>query len=267
MPESSPPQSPTCADLLPLVPAFGVPATRRGPLPDAVAVCPVPIPTATPPYDDWPAQPGAVLPADWSAPTVARPDEAAALSPATSPSGAGPARSPRSGTISPSDPVAVSQPDPVAVSPPDPGAIVGSWADSPAGPARQAATAPWPSQFAQVLTETLAGSRPASQIVPWTTEQTRRRINQLGPLLATAQQPRLRRVIVTSPSTDVLEMAIVVGIGPRVRAVAVRLERAGPARAESPPTPVPPTPVPSATATANHPGPPGRWYCTAVEAA
>src|SRR5262249_59070775 len=53
----------------------------------------------------------------------------------------------------------------------------------------------WPSQFAQVLAEILSGSRPAKQLTPWTTEQARKRISQLGPMLATTRQPRVRRVI------------------------------------------------------------------------
>src|SRR5262249_59509171 len=62
-------------------------------------------------------------------------------------------------------------------------------------PARreQAADAEWPSHFAQVLAETLAGARPPGQIVPWTTDQARKRIRQLGPMLAGGGQPRGRR--------------------------------------------------------------------------
>jgi hypothetical protein len=86
----------------------------------------------------------------------------------------------------------------------------------------------WPSQFAQVLAETLAGSRPARQLTPWTTEQARRRIRQLGPMLATDQRPRVRRVVTSSPACDVLELAAVVGFGPRVRLLAIRLEREQP---------------------------------------
>jgi len=76
-----------------------------------------------------------------------------------------------------------------------------------------------------VLAETLAGSRPASQIVPWTTQQTRRQISQLGPILGANLRPRVRRVIVTSPTGGVLEMTVIVAAGEHVRAVAVRLER------------------------------------------
>src|SRR5207245_5033092 len=94
------------------------------------------------------------------------------------------------------------------------------------GPARGQATltaGAWPSQFAQLLSETLAGSRPASQLTPWTTEQARKRISQLGPMLAASQGvpggrppgsaprgPRVRRVIVTSPAQGVLEMTVIV---------------------------------------------------------
>jgi len=83
----------------------------------------------------------------------------------------------------------------------------------------------WPSQFAQVLAETLAGSRPAQQLRPWTSEQARRRIRQLGPMLATDQRPKVRRVMTSAPAAGVLEMTAVVGFGPRVRALALRLER------------------------------------------
>jgi hypothetical protein len=108
----------------------------------------------------------------------------------------------------------------------------------------------WPSRFAQVLAETLAGSRPPGQIVPWTTEIARAHIQRLGPQLASGLQPRVRRVVTFHPTSDVMEMTVVVGFGPRVRALAVRLERAG-----SHPAPY-----------RRQPRSPG-WLCTAVEAA
>ena len=54
---------------------------------------------------------------------------------------------------------------------------------------RAAAAAPrappgWQSRFAQALAETLAGSRPPRQMVPWTTEEALDRIQRLGPQLA-----------------------------------------------------------------------------------
>jgi len=108
----------------------------------------------------------------------------------------------------------------------------------------------WPSRFAQVLAETLAGSRPPGQMVPWTTELARMHIQRLGPQLASGQRPRVRRVVTFHPTSDVMEMTVVVGFGVRVRALAVRLERSGPAP----------------QAGTRHPEP-SRWLCTAVEAA
>src|ERR1700734_2897306 len=89
---------------------------------------------------------------------------------------------------------------------------------------RRAAAAGWRSQFAQVLAETLAGSRPQGQITPWTTDQARRLIRQLGPMLAAGPLPRVRRVLASQPAEGVVEMTVVVGCGPRIRALAVRLE-------------------------------------------
>jgi len=127
--------------------------------------------------------------------------------------------------------------------------------DQAGGAPRQAGPAPatqpgWPSRFAQVLAETLAGTRPPGQLVPWTTEMARAHIQRLGPQLASGQQPRVRRVVTFHPTSDVMEMTVVVGFGARVRALAVRLERAD-----------------------LHPGAcsrrrqPPDWLCTAVEAA
>ena len=99
----------------------------------------------------------------------------------------------------------------------------------------------WGSHFAQILAETLAGSRPARQLTPWTTEQVRRQIRQLGPLLATGQRPRIRRVMTSAPASGVLELTAVVGFGPRVRVLALRLERDNAGT--------------------------GRWCCTAIDSA
>ena len=97
----------------------------------------------------------------------------------------------------------------------------------------------WPSRFAQVMAETLAGSRPPAQLAPWTTEQARKRISELGPVLASGRQPRVRRVVSASPAEGVVELTVVVDAGARIRALALRLERDGKA----------------------------GWRCTAVEAA
>ncbi len=125
----------------------------------------------------------------------------------------------------------------------------------PAGPPRlagrlQSPAAGWPSQFAQVLAETLAGSRPQGQITPWTTGQARRLIRQLGPMLAARTAPRVRRVVASRPAAGVVEMTVVVACGPRIRALAVRLERDAPRRAGP-----------------GHDAGAERWVCTAIEAA
>ena len=88
--------------------------------------------------------------------------------------------------------------------------------------------------------------------------------------------PRVRRVIVSSPASGVLEMTVIVGLGAHVRAVAVRLERAvtRPPGSSSEPgdtrqiPPVRPT-ASRRVAAAYHRRPPGsgEWLCTAIEAA
>ena len=123
---------------------------------------------------------------------------------------------------------------------------------APGAPGRPGSPTPppgWPGQFAQVLAETLAGSRPPRQLVPWTTERARDRIQRLGPLLSAGQQPRVRRVVTFHPTADAMEMAVVVVFGQRVHALALRLERGG------------------GQATAGRAPQPGRWLCVAVEAA
>jgi hypothetical protein len=105
-----------------------------------------------------------------------------------------------------------------------------------------------------VLAETLAGTRPPEQIVPWTTERARKRISQLGPLMATTHRPRIRRILVASPISGVLEMTIIVGLGPQVRALAVRLERTDQLSPDSREQP-------------RHLDGTAHWRCTAVDAA
>jgi hypothetical protein len=93
-----------------------------------------------------------------------------------------------------------------------------------------------------VLAETLAGVRPAHQLTPWTSERARRQIRELGPLMASGQRPRVRRILTSAPASDALEVTAVVGCGERVRVLAVRLER-------------------------DRANVRGGWYCTAVESA
>jgi hypothetical protein len=114
-------------------------------------------------------------------------------------------------------------------------------------PARGPGSGEWPSQFAQALAETLAGARPPRQITPWTTGQARRRITELGPTLSAGQRPLVRRVLLSAPASNIVEMTVIIGIGSQVRALAVRLEQTGPRRARGDRE--------------------GHWVCTAIEAA
>jgi Family of unknown function (DUF6459) len=184
------------------------------PLPDVVAVRRLAVPDPAPPYDDEAA--------------VSDNDPYAGNEVTDGPVHAEPAAAEQAGQ------------EPGDSSP------VGSGTDPADGSPRADPAAGWPSQFAQVLAETLAGSRPAKQLTPWTTEQARRRIRQLGPMLASDQRPRVRRVIASAPAAGVLELTAVVGFGPRVRALALRLEheQTRPYRQGS-----------------------SRWCCTAIESA
>ena len=205
-------RSSACCLVLPLVPGLDRPPARRRPLPDAAAVRLVAVPDAGPPYDD---ERGLAGPGNPERPGRLTLTTAAQRAPA------------------PAD-------EPAPAEKPGPSSATEG----------QAAAAGWPSQFAQVLAETLAGARPPGQITPWTTDQARKRIRQLGATLAAGVQPRVRRIVTSRPSAGVVEMSVIVGFGPRVRALAVRLERDT-----------------RYTASAGRPATPPRWVCTAIEAA
>ena len=122
--------------------------------------------------------------------------------------------------------------------------------EAPSGPA-----ADWPARFARMLTEALAGSRPARQIVPWTSRRAQSQFDRLlrgfrlGGTESAAGQARVLRVLTTRPAQDVIEMSVIAGFGPRTRALAVRLERGTGEHAE-------------AGRSAS-----GGWVCTEIEAA
>ncbi len=219
----------------------GPPADPGRPLPDLMAIHLADLPPSWPPYDDelpgrLPAEPEGYSPtAMWNTG-----EPAAAEVPAPGPEGDGDADA---GTRQAGDKgggPAHRQPRDA-----DGGPRSGRAGTTPGGDGDR-----WPSQFAQVLAETLAGSRPASQITPWTTERARAHIRRLGPLLAAGQRPRVQRVLTSRPVEDVVEVAVVVGFGPRTRALAARLERAGPQ-----------------PATPGRPARQARWLCTDVESA
>jgi hypothetical protein len=221
----------TSRTVLPLVPGFGRPPVPRRPLPDAAGVGLLPVPDSAPPYDDEVADGERAAPGPQPltlAPPAARAPATPDGPPATAPDH-GPER-PRESRRPPGTPGSPAQQRRPAAE---------------AGPAAE-----WPGQFAQVLAETLAGARNQGQIVPWTTDQARRRIRQLGPMLAAGTAPRVHRIMTSRPTDSAVEMTVVVGFGSRVRALAVRLERDGPHQA---------SPARDARA--------ARWVCTVIEAA
>ena len=107
----------------------------------------------------------------------------------------------------------------------------------------------WTRQFAQVIVEILAGSRPLRQTVPWTTDRVRAQIGLLVPLLASDRRPRIQRIVTSRPTARVVEMTVVVGFGPRSRALAMRFEH-----------------MPARQAAPGLPARPARWLCTEIEA-
>jgi hypothetical protein len=126
-----------------------------------------------------------------------------------------------------------------------PAAVAGR-ADAAPGAAGPATALP--RQFAQVLVEILAGSRPLRQTVGWTTDRVRAQIGELTQLLASDQRPRIRRIVTSQPAVSVVEMTVVVGFGVRSRALAMRFEHV-PARQPAP----------------GRPARPARWLCTEIE--
>jgi Family of unknown function (DUF6459) len=311
-----------CRPDLPILPPFPRQPARPRPLPDVVAVRRMPLPDSAPPYDDQPgaSQPGASQPGA-SQPGAGQPG---ASRPATSRSAPGRAGS-GAGQRGPGQAGSetsqrgpgqagseTSQPGPgqagSAAAQPRPGQA-GSGAGQP-GPA-QAGPGPgrsrpgqavqprlvptpdaWPSQFAQALAEALAGARPPQQLASWTTQRARNRIRQLGPLLQAGPRPRVMRVVGCAPAGDVVELAVIVSVGPAVRALAIRLERAGQfssgqfssgqfssgrlSPAAFPPGPLPPGRPrpgqlpPGGPGPASHDRRSGRsqeWLCTDIEAA
>jgi Family of unknown function (DUF6459) len=119
-----------------------------------------------------------------------------------------------------------------------------------AGRARPpAAERSWSQPFAVLLAETLTGARPVQQILPWLAKRGSVQLHRLLPLFSSEHRPRVLRVLTTMPGPDVVEMTMVVLIGPRARALAVRLERAAEAGR---------TGRPDKLAT--------RWLCTDIEA-
>lgn len=98
----------------------------------------------------------------------------------------------------------------------------------------------WSGRFAQAVVEVLAGDRPVTQLVRWTTaevyDEIACRVLDAAPGAARPARAVVRSVHVGEPADGVAEVAAMVRRGARTTAVAMRLE-----------------------------GLDGRWQCTAVE--
>jgi Family of unknown function (DUF6459) len=116
--------------------------------------------------------------------------------------------------------------------------------------AEAAAAAAWPTQIAQAIVETLAGTRPLRQIFPWTTEGTQARIKRLSARYGTDTRPRIQRVLTSRPSARAMELTVIAGFGTRTRALAMRFEH-----------------VPARQGAPGRPGRQARWLCTDLETA
>ena len=117
----------------------------------------------------------------------------------------------------------------------------------------------WPRQFAVLLAEALTGARPVRQILPWLTERGTVHLYRLLPLFGGGQRARVQRIVTTQPSPDVIEMTLIVAVGPRTRALAVRLTRVE----QKPP---PQWRGKLAARTAESRSATARWLCTDIEA-
>jgi hypothetical protein len=144
-------------------------------------------------------------------------------------------------------PVARSYPDPLNVAMAAPVTPV-SEGPARAGSSPACTVAVWPRQFAQAIVESLAGTRPLRQILPWVTERAQAHIRSLVPLLRTDSRPRIQRILTSQPDSSVVEVTVIAGFGPRTRALALRFEHvaARPAAPGLPPRPA-------------------RWLCTDIE--
>lgn len=86
---------------------------------------------------------------------------------------------------------------------------------------------PLPRQFPVLLAEALSGLRPARQLAPWLSKRGSLHLHTLMPLFRTGHQPKVLRILTTRPAPNVVEVTMIVAIGPRTRALAIRLEHSG----------------------------------------
>ena len=92
----------------------------------------------------------------------------------------------------------------------------------------------WASRLAQAVVETLAGQRPVSQLLRWTTlevyrdlEHRVRIVRRAAPRGARSVRPQVRSIHICRPGPGSAEVSVHVRHGARSRAIALRLEQRG----------------------------------------
>jgi hypothetical protein len=112
-----------------------------------------------------------------------------------------------------------------------------------------------------LLADALTGARPVRQILPWLSRRGTVHLYRLLPLFSGGQGARVQRIMTTQPSPDVIEMTLIVAVGPRTRALAARLTRAEPTQPPQWRGELPARTTESRSAASE------RWVCTDIEAA
>ena len=183
------------------------------PLPDPVAIRLCLVPDTAPPYDDEaPASPGRAGRADALAAAIV-----AALGRATGPRALGCRRRPEAapavgraehaGTGRPPPAAAPERPPAAAAQRDPPGRMPGRSARAGPASSRRCWPRRWPDPGRQPAQRRGRPNAPG------------RTYASSGPLLTAGQRPLVQRVITSAPSAGVVEMTVVVGFGPRVRAL------------------------------------------------
>ncbi|MEX5633620.1 Rv3235 family protein [Parafrankia sp. FMc2] len=99
-----------------------------------------------------------------------------------------------------------------------------------AGPPAQPRKPPDPRRTAAVVVrlvvEVLAGARPMAHLAPWTTAALQHDLQRTASVLTNRQPSQVRSVRVSEPLPGIAEVSAVVSRGPRMRAMALRMELA-----------------------------------------
>ena len=93
----------------------------------------------------------------------------------------------------------------------------------------------WARRLAQAVTEVLAGDRPPTQLLRWTTEpvyadlvrEAATTARELSVVRSGRTRPKVTRVVICDVRDGVVEASAIVNLGARTKAMALRLEASG----------------------------------------